>query len=488
MLKIEMKKINYTLILLAVVALTMVSCKKFLEKEPFGKTGKITLFETVEGAKMAINGSYNSMLSYYKNGFAMYGDITSDNLVKGTKATVLIPQFNFQSTSGDDALAVGDLWLNMYETLNNVNNILNAIPELKTQFPNQVNTLDSITGQALVMRAICHFDLSRIYAQPYNFTTDATHLGIPVLLKTPSPGQPVSRNTMKETYAQIILDLKNALPFLQQYANQTAQTSISYQAALALLSRVYLYQGNWEQCVTYADMAIANTTYQLAGSANYKAAFLSGPSGSLKPEIIFQLTNNGLTNGASSIANIYSDSLGAQYNASAKIKFLFDTDDIRLTQMFNIPKKGENAAKYLTAKYNDGTSSEVKPYSIQVIRLSEVYLNRAEARWNLQKYTEAADDIRIISQRAHPTRTITITYTSNIDLYKQIADERNRELCFENHRFFDIVRRKENLQRGSDCNASTCSLTYPNEKFVLPIPNKEVQANTAMIQNPGYIN
>lgn len=483
-----MKKINYTLILLAFTGLTMVSCKKFLEKEPFGKTGKNTLFETVEGAKMAINGSYNNMLGYYKNDFALYGDITSDNLIKGTKGTTLLSQFNFQSISGEDALTVGDLWLNMYETLNGVNNILNAIPELKSKFPNQVSTLDSITGQALVMRAMCHFDLSRIYAQPYNLTPDASHLGIPLLFKTPSPGQPVPRNTMKETYAQVILDLEKALPLLQQYANGTAQTSISYQAAIALLSRVYLYQGNWEQCVTYADIAIANQSYQLATATNYKDAFLLKPSASLKPEVIFQLTNAGLFVGATNIATVYSDSLGAQYNASAKIKSLFDADDIRLTQMFNIPKKGENALKYLTVKYADGAVGAVNPPAIQVIRLSEVYLNRAEAKWNLQKYTEAANDIRIISQRAHPTRTIAITYTSNADLYKQIADERNRELCFENHRFFDIVRRKENLQRGPDCNASTCSLTYPNDKFVLPIPNKEVLTNTAMIQNPGYNN
>ncbi|MNL62487.1 SusD family protein [compost metagenome] len=104
----------------------------------------------------------------------------------------------------------------------------------------------------------------------------------------------------------------------------------------------------------------------------------------------------------------------------------------------------------------------------------------------MQRYTEAAADLSIISNRAHPDRAITITYTSTADLYKQIADERNRELCFENHRFFDIIRRKENLLRGGDCNSNVCGLTYPNNKFVLPIPTKEVEANKGMIQNPGF--
>lgn len=481
-----MKKISYTLTLLTFVCITMISCKKFLEREPFGKTGKNTLFETVNGAELAINGSYNAMLSYYKNEFSMYADVASDNVIRGTSATVMLPQFNFQSTIGDDAFAVGHIWLNIYEALNNVNNVLNAIPELKTKFPDQTKTLDALTGQGLVMRALCHFDLSRVYAQPYNYTTDASHLGVPVLTKTPSPGEQVARKTMKQTYDQIILDLNNALPLLQQYANNTTHAAVSYQAALALLSRVYLYQGDWEKSIANANLVINDNRYHLANAVDYKSIFLLGANDSDKPESIFELTNAELTSSSTNIYTVFSDTTNASYVLSAKAKFLFDDDDIRLTKMFNIPKTGNNKGQLITTKYADGTVSSLRPPLIQVIRLSELYLNRAEAKWNLQKYPEAAEDLRIISQRGHPTRTITISYGSSADLYKQIADERNREFCFEGQRLFDLVRRKEKLTRGLDCNATTCSLTYPNDKFVLPIPGKEAEANRAIIQNPGF--
>ena len=484
-----MKNKKIIITILAITSFTVTSCKKFLETEPFNQTGKNTLFETVEGAKMAMSGVYNRTLEYYKQDFAMYGDVTSDNLLRNPKTVTMLNQFNFQNSTSDDALAVGDIWLNIYATLNNTNNIIAALPGLKSKFPEQVNTLDSISGQALALRALFHFDLCRVYAQSYNFTSNAAHDGIPIVLKTPSPGQLIPRNTVKEVYDQIITDLTNALPLLQKHANATAQTGMSYQAALALLSRVYLYKQDWTQCLNYANMVIADKRYQLADPEGYLDAFLvtrpHNQTGT-KVEVIFQLTSAGLPNDNTAIATIFS-SAAAEYSASAKLRNLFDSDDIRLTTMFNVSIKPDdtNFGKYITKKYADGVISAVTPPAIQVVRLSEVYLNRAEALYNLQRYSEAAADVQLISRRAHPDRPITVTATGT-ELGRQIADERNRELCFENHRFFDLSRHKENITRGADCNANTCLLIYPNNKFVLPIPNRETQANTALKQNPGF--
>lgn len=477
-------KIFYKTVLLTVLSLSMVSCKKFLEKQPIGKVGKETLFEDVNGAKLALNGSYNLMLSYYRAEFGMYADVASDNLISKSAATAtMIQQFNFQSSPGDEALAVGHIWLDIFEALNNVNTLINALPQLRASFPAQAQDIDVINAQALVLRALCEFDLCRTYAQPFNFTADASHLGVPVLLKTPSPGQGITRNTVKETYDQIITDLNNALPALKQDFNKGGsinQAVVNYPAALGLLSRVYLYKGNWAQCVANANLAISSNGVTLASAANYASVFNTYPVATATPKVesLFQLTNSGTTTfGIKDINYVFSDAAAAaEYNASNKILNLFDATDIRRT-MF-----ATNAGQSFTSKYVGGKTVLL----IQVIRLSEVYLNRAEAQWNLNKYDEAVADIRTISQRAHPNQTITISYSSSADLYKQIADERNRELCFEDHRLFDIVRRKENLQRGADCNSTTCSLTYPNNKFVLPITNKEIEANRGMQQNPGY--
>jgi hypothetical protein len=477
-----MNKLIYKVILFTVLGLSFASCKKFLEKEPFGKISKTIIFQNVEGAQLALNGSYKLLLDYYRSEYGMYNDVASDNVISAGTGTeqVMLPQFNFSSTADDESTAPGHIWLNVFEALNNINNIINALPELKTKFPDQLAAIATVEGQALAMRALCHLDLSRVFAQPYTFTADGSHLGVPVLTKTPNPGAEVPRNTMKEVYAQIITDLTAALPLLQQH-NNTNQVVFNYQAALALLSRVYLYKGDWTQCASTAAQLIQDQTFTLATAANYKSVFVNAPSVNPRVETLFELTNNGyLTISSTDISNIFSDTKSGRYAASLKLLDRFANDDIRKSIMFT-----PNGSYSFTKKYADGVAAGTQ-LTIKVLRLSEAFLNRAEANWNLGKYAEAAEDIRIIQQRARPTQNVVINYNSPADLYTQIADERNRELCFEGHRLHDIVRRKENLVRASDCNSTVCTLTYPNNKFVLPITRKELEANTAMQPNPGY--
>lgn len=475
-----MNKFIYKTILFAVLVLSLASCKKFLEKEPYGKISKSIIFDSVEGAQQALTGSYKLMLNYYKAEYGMYNDVASDNVITiGATAPLMLGQFNFSSTADDETSAPGYIWLNIFETLNNVNNIINALPELKTKFPGELATIETIEGQALAMRALCHLDLSRVYAQPYNYTADASHLGVPVLTKTPNPGAEISRNTVKEVYNQIIIDLNAALPLLQKH-NNTNQVVFNYQATLALLSRVYLYKGDWAQAVTKANQVITDNTFTLATAANYQSVFVNFPDVNPKVEMLFELSNKGyLTFSLTNIGGIFSDIDAGRYAAGLKLLNLYAPDDIRVKEMFT-PK----ATNSFTKKFADGKATA--KLTVKVIRLSEAYLNRAEANWQLGKYPEAAEDIRLIQQRARPTQTIVINYNSPADLYQKIADERNRELCFEGHRLYDINRRKENLVRASDCNSTICTLLYPNNKFVLPITRKELDANTAMKQNPGY--
>ena len=69
-----------------------------------------------------------------------------------------------------------------------------------------------------------------------------------------------------------------------------------------------------------------------------------------------------------------------------------------------------------------------------------------------------------------------------LDLVKK---ERVKELCFENHNFFDITRWKQNLVRQAKTTSTVKMLTYPNDRFVQPIPLAELNANKNMQPNPG---
>src|SRR5690606_23793656 len=130
------------------------------------------------------------------------------------------------------------------------------------------------------------------------------------------------------------------------------------------------------------------------------------------------------------------------------------------------------------------------PANYKIFRLAEVYLNRAEAWWHLGNYQNAVGELRKIRARAFgiAESAVVINYSNPDDLLQQIKDERRRELAFEGHRIYDIMRYKEDLNRGSDCNSATCQLTYPNDRFILPIPQLELDANPLMQPNPTVNN
>jgi hypothetical protein len=70
-------------------------------------------------------------------------------------------------------------------------------------------------------------------------------------------------------------------------------------------------------------------------------------------------------------------------------------------------------------------------------------------------------------------------------LVDEVLLERRKELCFEGQRLWDLMRYKKNVVRNQ-CTSSICTINYPNEKVILPIPEAELDANPNMEPNPGY--
>ncbi|UYQ94370.1 RagB/SusD family nutrient uptake outer membrane protein [Chitinophaga horti] len=473
----------YQSMLLAALCCLLGGCTKgFLEKEPVGRISKDQVFREMDGVRAAMNGTYNRMAFYYTGEFMMYPDIAGDDVHLNTTGgssdigLALFDEHNFQSLPESEELAVGHIWLHIFAAMNNANNIINSIAGLKTMYPDRRGELDSLHGQSLVLRALCHFDLSRAYAQHYTYTADASHWGVPVLLKTPGPGEQVPRKTMRQTYDQVIKDLEDAVALLKQHTSRSAFAA-NHIAAWGLLSRVYLYKEDWDKAILCADSVIRLGGYALTPASSYGDMYMSGTPGR---EVIFQLyARKGAAQSiAGSLSAIYSSNAFQAYAAS-QLYNLYDAGDVRKTMFRN------SGGKQYTLKYarRDGANLDW-PMDPKICRLSEVYLNRAEALWRKGRYAEAALDLQEIAQRAHPESTITIVYNDAADLLGQIEAERRRELCFEGHRLFDISRRKQSVQRGGDCTAVKCGLSYPNPRFILPIPSKELDANKAMQPNP----
>ena len=472
-----MKKIIY--IALIIFSPLFGACN-FLEVEVPGKNDIEKFYSDPNALKSALIGLYSETSSYYNSHFIKYPEVAGNmlNLTPGTRD--MLNQFNFTSlpTMEQETEAVGNIWKRVLATLGNANLLLQYSPKIKEQFPNSKQDIEIIEAQALFIRALCHFDLNRVYAQPYNFTDNGSHCGVPILTTLPFPGEDVLRSTSAETYQRIIEDLTKSIEIFQGYEPASAYY-IGSTASEALLARVYLYMDNWDEAAKYASSVISKKS--LTPRNEYVNMFRNNEAGK---EAIFRVSTYKKSSGIRSFYNFESPSA----RPTDSLYSLFENnEDIRLSLLIEEKSQTKACLKY---EIFNTIADDEKHHDPFILRLSEMYLIRAEALCQQNKLNEAAEDIKTLISRAtgDDISQIILNYTDKASLSRLIEEERVKELCFEGHNFFDIVRRKQDLIREHSTNSTVKTLGYPNDKFVLPIPIVEIDANQNIQQNPGYDN
>lgn len=482
-----MKRIFYALVTFSVLLYS--SCgKSFLEIDPVGSLTGEKIFTDVVGYEAGLAGAYSLFAKYHLGPYGFYGELRGDNIhLFESQAAGYLLEFNYESDGTAAIGMVAGIWRSIYETLNNVNNIIEARDQLLENFPQRSREIQKIYGQALALRAICHFDLSNVYSQHYTYSANGSHLGLPVLTTTPAPGSSVSRPSIKDTYQQIISDLTQASEILAENPTDN-KIYVSSDAAKALLSRIYLYMENWDSVIAQANPLLESNKYPLTAAANYVNMF-TDPSqrktySSIDKEVIWQL--NLLQNSSTYLTNIFSEKNNFIAYPHKSYVGLFEDSDFRKQQFESSTRQ---AGVFFSVKYGlqEGTLADQWPINFKMFRSAELYLNLAEAYFHKQQYAQAEEQLRILRARAYDLSpdAVAIDYSTPAQLLDQIKLERRKELGFENQRIFDIMRYKENLNR-TDCQSNTCQLSYPNDKFILPIPQMEIDANPAMQPNPGY--
>jgi len=282
-------------------------------------------------------------------------------------------------------------------------------------------------------------------------------------------------------YEDIISDLKDAEENLgTPIASEGALYNKAYMtklAAQALLARVYLYKNDWEKAIEYATKVIEDGGVSLVDNSEVLSYYSNNTPTS---EDIFIIDKSGRNNGAvlSSTIGLEEDRTRIYLTVSNDILDLYEEDDVR-KQLFD-----QQLERTISTKHIEFPGA--KDHYGSVIRLAEMYLIRAEASLNLPVTNEvqARADLDVIRKRANPAAAN--LQLSGAALKEELFQERRRELAFEGHLFFDIARMGRDLQRV-DCNArQNVNLNYPNDLFVLPIPEYAILYNDQMVQNPGY--
>lgn len=458
----------------------MACSSDFLDRDPHNNLSDEKATSNYAKLKLATNGLYANFM-----GSAVYGEfmflgpeVMADNVVRSAVRSSGRYMQEFNLTLGASDPAPDELYNYLYYIANAACNVIHTLESgaYDRQGASDAD-VNQILGEALFVRGWCHFDACRIFAHAYTITdvqlapgADGAggHLGVPVI--TDSRIQEVPRSSVKAVYDSVIHDLSRAASLMTVRKNCTWASS---EVAKAMLARVYLYKGDYAAAARMATEVIGSNRYTLTPAGDFVRYWALGA----QPETIFEIQINksdddfdGGSNNPGGVYLYYGDLV-----ASKNLVSLYESRDVRL-QLVELNGDGEYTVKKFPGREDAGT------YEINnaiVLRLSEMYLIRAEA--NYKGKTNIGDtplnDINEI--RTHRGVAALDAVTN-----ETIEQERRRELAFEGHRFFDVGRNKQNLVR-TECTA-TPSVTYPDKRFVFPIPLYEMNNNSNMEQNPGY--
>ncbi|WMI64810.1 RagB/SusD family nutrient uptake outer membrane protein [Aestuariibaculum sp. YM273] len=479
------KKIIYILF----ISVTLFTCSDFLDQVPGEQISIEEQLSNKNGVLAALNGIYKDIEDILSSRHIIYADVQGGNITF-TPSTVTnlveIPStiensYNFSDL--EDESNYSEFYATFYDIVNQANILLFYLSDFTFLTNDERNQLEA---ELLTVRAFAHYQISIHYAQNYGFTNDASHLGIvyntaPLTIGEDFP----SRLTMFETYNYIKSDLNEALDLYTENQSLTGPGYSYFNAntTKALYARIALQMNDFETAFSMSDAVIGTSGVSLTTMENYITEWEADevPVNEIILEFSAPRTTEGQVSSSISAHFIYNSNTNyGRYVASGDLVSLYDSQDIRRNMFLEVslPTNTNNIltdeSYYFTKKFqgNSGTT---------FIRLSEMYLIRAEANARQNLLDDALTDLNTIRTRANLTA---LTETS--DLLENIFTERRKELAFEGHLLFDLARFKKDVNRNLGCISTVCGLSYPSGKYILPIPSSSTDLNENIIQNESY--
>lgn len=453
----------YTLIL-GILLIMCYSCDSFTQTDmPLAELNSKSVFEEVNTAEAAMNNVFaqirdNGMLTGKVSSLSREIGLYTDELTWYGNSAQASANF-YTNTLIPTHPTLASWWNSAYSQIYAANAVIEGVGLSKLKQADK----DRLIGEALFARAFLHFYLSQLFGDvPYVTATDYKF------------NSAVHRLTLPEVYVKIIEDLEKAAALLPQNYIDPARTIPNSYAAKALLARVYLSQGNWPLAAENASAVLNNTqTYQWV--TELSDVFLKESTTTIwqyAPRSATRNTDDGSTfifNSAPPLAvALTSDLINA-----------FEAGDQRKQKWIRSRTRG-TSIWYHAYKYKKTGSTTPQTEFTIVLRLSEMYLIRAEARARQGELSNSKDDLNKIRNTAGLSGTAAVTQEQ---ILQAILRERRVELFTEfAHRFLDLKRFGVLDQVLSSKKAS-----WQSTDRLLPIPQRELNLNPNLEpQNSGY--
>lgn len=495
------KKIYLTIALTGILGLS--ACSDYLDKYPTDAVSTDASI-TEDVAEALTNACYKPLQSSNLYNMRMWSlDIIAGNSnvggSGGTDGLETVQASNFTSTA-DNGFALY-VWRSPWVGINQCNIVLKNVATASINN----NLKNRCLGEAYFLRAHYYFILAQLFG------------GVPILTEPHVAGTStaVARNTLDETYAQIISDCEKAAKLLPEKSTYESSDlgRACKDAACTMLAKIYLVRAPkntayYDKVDSLCDV-VTTMGYDLS-KCKYEDNF--GINAQNGTESIFEIQYSGDTNydfwgsdvqsswlstfmgpiNSGMVAGAYGWNLPTQEFVDS-----YENGDLRknvtvlypgcpnfdgYTYKSSYSNTGFNVRKFLVTK-EISPETNTNPSHFVVYRYADVLLMKAEALNEMGHPDLAEKPLNTVRERAGLSDVSGLTQEQ---MRATIINERRMELAFEGQRWFDLIRIGENGTYAISFLKSIGKTNINKNRLLLPIPQTEMDSNPAMTQNPGY--
>jgi len=500
-----MKKIK-TIVVTLFLMLSFSTCE-VIDLAPNDRIDLAKFYSTASDAESGLIGGYITTFNSPAVNFIFFNNRSSDDLtapIDGRQSDALMFRPIMDRNNGD----ANGLWNDSYGALAALNLLISRVPSMDEGLfgrppAGQFNRKYEILGEAKFLRAYIYYNLTQFFGD------------VPLVTQFPTSSDPAKNQVARTPKAQVMDTVMADLAYADKYLpwqhnnlatiaeDQVVQSKgrATKGAAKLLAARIFLQRKEWQKSIDKCKEIVGSGQFTLTR----------------KWTTIFSSSNLASQNSSESILEIQTKRGPGEFNNNGGYSWFHQDGAPRrgaTIDAFNLFEGSNTNRKDVRKEFSMsqvvGTPTQIyalkyansfpwwdaaNPFNFIPMRLTECYLIMAEALNELSyPSSEALGYINTLRSRAAdpnftngPVSGIApyslVTFDTQLKFRQAIREERRRELMFEGHRWFDLLR--YDAMDGTTKAMDAVGLTSP-EKLLFPIPQGEIIVNSLLVQNPGY--